>query len=129
MSGKTTATFAHCSSSSYQPHEKHWTPIEKALTPQEVRDFTWKRSYGEIQTYEHDRTHGRIHTDPQGQFYDRHAQPITKERRWTMHSASRIITRTVGPITSSAYPSVKTKVTIMDAESRSKLQLINPHFF
>jgi conjugative relaxase-like TrwC/TraI family protein len=54
-------------------------PIEKALTPQEGQDFTWKRSYGEIQTYEHDRTHGRVHIDPQGQFYDRHAQPITRE--------------------------------------------------
>jgi UvrD-like helicase C-terminal domain len=62
-----------------ETHQKHWTPIEKALTPQEAQHFTWKRSYGEIQTYEHDRTHGRVHIDPQGQFYDRHAQPIAKE--------------------------------------------------
>ena len=62
-----------------ETYQKHWTPIEKALTPQEAQDFTWKRSYGEIQTYEHDRTHGRVHIDPQGQFYDRHAQPIAKE--------------------------------------------------
>jgi ATP-dependent exoDNAse (exonuclease V) alpha subunit len=60
-------------------YERQRGPIEKALTPQEARDFTWKRSYGEIQTYEHDRTHGRVHIDPQGQFYDRYAQPIAKE--------------------------------------------------
>ena len=67
---------------SQQPEElfqRQRGPIEKALTPQEGQDFTWKRSYGEIQTYEHDRTHGRVHIDPQGQFYDRHAQPITRE--------------------------------------------------
>ena len=67
---------------SQQPEElfqRQRGPIEKALTPQEAQDFTWKRSYGEIQTYEHDRTHGRVHIDPQGQFYDRYAQPIAKE--------------------------------------------------
>jgi hypothetical protein len=67
---------------SQQPEElfqRQRGPIEKALTPQEGQDFTWKRSYGEIQTYEHDRTHGRVHIDPHGQFYDRHAQPITRE--------------------------------------------------
>jgi hypothetical protein len=67
---------------SQQPEEffqRQRGPIEKAMTPQESQDFTWKRSYGEIQTYEHDRTHGRVHIDPHGQFYDRYAQPIAKE--------------------------------------------------
>jgi hypothetical protein len=62
-----------------ETYQRHRAPIERALTPQEALDFTWKRSYGEIQTYEHDRTHGRVHIDPQGQFYDRYAQPIGKE--------------------------------------------------
>ena len=62
-----------------ETYQRHRAPIEKALTPQEAQDFTWKRSYGEIQTYEHSRTHGRVHIDPQGQFYNRHAQPIAKE--------------------------------------------------
>jgi hypothetical protein len=62
-----------------ETYQTHRVPIERALTPQEAQDFTWKRSYGEIQTYEHDRTHGRVHIDPQGHFYDRYAQPIAKE--------------------------------------------------
>jgi ATP-dependent exoDNAse (exonuclease V) alpha subunit len=54
-----------------ETHQRHRAPIERTLTPQEALDFTWKRSYGEIETYEHDRTHGRVHIDPQGQFYGR----------------------------------------------------------
>jgi hypothetical protein len=49
-----------------ETYQRHRAPIERALTPQEAQEFTWKRSYGEIQTYEHDRTHGRAHIDPQG---------------------------------------------------------------
>jgi ATP-dependent exoDNAse (exonuclease V) alpha subunit len=86
-----------------ETHQKHWTPIEKALTLQEAQDFTWKRSYGEIQTYEHDRTHGRVHIDPQGQFYDRHAQPIAKEAAlnhalggWHHHAHGETVTQ-LGP--------------------------------
>jgi hypothetical protein len=29
--------------------------------------------------YQHNQTSGWLHIDPQGQFYDRHAQPITKD--------------------------------------------------
>jgi hypothetical protein len=54
---------------SQQPEElfqRQREPIGKSFSPQEAQDFTWKRSYGEIQTYEHDRTHGRVHIDPHG---------------------------------------------------------------
>ena len=33
----------------------------------------------DIQSYQHNQTAGWLHIDPQGQFYDRHAQPILKE--------------------------------------------------
>ncbi|MGA2250694.1 hypothetical protein [Terracidiphilus sp.] len=34
---------------------------------------------GVIQSYQHNQTAGWLHIDPQGQFYDRQAQPIAKE--------------------------------------------------
>jgi hypothetical protein len=42
-------------------------------------DTSWKRETGDIQSYQHNQTAGWLHIDPQGQFYDRHAQPIAKE--------------------------------------------------
>ena len=88
-----------------ETYQRHRAPIEKVLTRQEAQDFSWKRSYGEIQTYEHSRTHGRIHIDPQGQFYDRHAQPIAKEAALghalgSSHHRSHVVTvNELGPST------------------------------
>lgn len=40
--------------------------------------YDWKRETGEIQSYQHNQTRGWLHIDPQGQFYDRHAQPLLR---------------------------------------------------
>ena len=37
------------------------------------------RETGEVQSYQHNHAGSWLHIDPQGQFYDRQAQPITRE--------------------------------------------------
>ena len=58
--------------------QRHYTPIHSAL-PNEAAGYEWKRETGDIQSYQHNQTAGWLHIDPQGQFYDRQAQPITRE--------------------------------------------------
>jgi GTPase SAR1 family protein len=58
--------------------QRHYTPIHTAL-PNEAAGYEWKRETGDIQSYQHNQTAGWLHIDPQGQFYDRHAHPITRE--------------------------------------------------
>jgi hypothetical protein len=57
---------------------RHNAPIQKAL-PNEASDYEWKRETGEVQSYQHTHTGSWLHIDPQGQFYDRQAQAITRE--------------------------------------------------
>ena len=57
---------------------RHYAPIEAAL-PKETEGYEWKRETGEIESYKHDQTGGWLHIDPQSNFYDREAQPITRE--------------------------------------------------
>jgi ATP-dependent exoDNAse (exonuclease V) alpha subunit len=57
---------------------RHNAPIQTAL-PNEASDYEWKRETGEIQSYQHNHAGSWLHIDPQGQFYDRQAQPITRE--------------------------------------------------
>ena len=57
---------------------RHNAPIQTAL-PKEAADYQWKRETGEIQSYQHTHAGSWLHIDPQGQFYDRQAQPITRE--------------------------------------------------
>jgi hypothetical protein len=57
---------------------RHNAPIQKAL-PNEASDYEWKRETGEVQSYQHNHAGSWLHIDPQGQFYDRQAQPITRE--------------------------------------------------
>src|SRR5665213_3080001 len=57
---------------------RHYAPIEAAL-PNEASGYEWKRETGEIESYKHDQTGGWLHIDPQSNFYDREAQPITRE--------------------------------------------------
>lgn len=57
---------------------RYYAPIEAAL-PNETAGYNWKRETGDIQSYQHNQTGGWLHIDPQGEFYDRHAQPIEKE--------------------------------------------------
>jgi conjugative relaxase-like TrwC/TraI family protein len=57
---------------------RHNAPIQTTL-PNEASDYEWKRETGEVQSYQHNQAGSWLHIDPQGQFYDRKAQPITRE--------------------------------------------------
>jgi hypothetical protein len=57
---------------------RHNAPIQTAL-PKEASDYEWKRETGEVQSYQHNQAGSWLHIDPQGQFYDRQAQQITRE--------------------------------------------------
>jgi conjugative relaxase-like TrwC/TraI family protein len=57
---------------------RHYAPIQTAL-PNEASAYDWKRETGDIQSYQHNERGGWLHIDPQGQFYDRQAQPISRE--------------------------------------------------
>ena len=57
---------------------RHYAPIEAAL-PNERSGYEWKRETGDIESYQHKDSGGWLHIDPQGQFHDRQAQPITQE--------------------------------------------------
>ena len=57
---------------------RHNAPIQTAL-PNEASDYAWKRETGEVQSYQHSQAGSWLHIDPQGQFYDRQAQPIARE--------------------------------------------------
>ena len=59
-------------------NHQHYAPTQTAL-PNEATGHDWKRETGDIQSYQHNQTDGWLHIDQQGQFYDRHAQPIAKE--------------------------------------------------
>ena len=61
-------------------YARRWEPIDQVLAPKEASPYQWRREHGEIQTYQHTRTAGHLHIDPQGQCYDRHANPISKEQ-------------------------------------------------
>jgi hypothetical protein len=54
-----------------------YSPIETAL-PTEARGYMWQRETDGIHSYQHPETHRWLHIDSQGQFFDRHAQPITR---------------------------------------------------
>jgi hypothetical protein len=57
---------------------RHYAPIEAAL-PKETEGYEWKRETGDIESYKHDQTGGWLHIDPQSNFYDREAQPISRD--------------------------------------------------
>jgi hypothetical protein len=59
-------------------HNRHYAPIETALRSA-ARGYDWKHENAGIQSYQRNHTGGWLHIDPQGQFFDRHAQPVTKE--------------------------------------------------
>ncbi|MBB5062506.1 MobF family relaxase [Granulicella mallensis] len=58
--------------------QRHYAPLLVAL-PNENAGYEWRRETGDIQSYQHNESASWLHIDPQGQFYDRHAQPITRE--------------------------------------------------
>jgi ATP-dependent exoDNAse (exonuclease V) alpha subunit len=57
---------------------RHYAPIEAAL-PEETEGYEWKRETGDIESYKHDQTGGWLHVDPLSNFYDREAQPTSRE--------------------------------------------------
>jgi hypothetical protein len=68
---------------------RHYAPIEAAM-PNETAGYEWKRETGEIESYKHDQTGGWLHIDPASNFYDREAQPITRENALESASHSRV---------------------------------------
>lgn len=61
-----------------QIDHRHYAPIQTALRD-EAAGYDWKRETGDIQSYQHTNHHGWLHIDPHGSFYDRQAQPISRE--------------------------------------------------
>ncbi|MDR3410942.1 MAG: hypothetical protein P4L87_08385 [Formivibrio sp.] len=57
---------------------RHNAPIQTALS-NEAPDYEWKRETGEVQSYQQTHAGSWLHIDTQGQFYDRQAQPVTRE--------------------------------------------------
>jgi hypothetical protein len=57
---------------------RHYAPIEAAM-PKETEGYEWKRETGNIESYKHDQTGGWLHIDTHSNFYDREAQPITRD--------------------------------------------------
>jgi len=72
---------------------RHYAPIETAL-PNEASGYNWKRETGDIESYQHNQIGGWLHIDPQGQFYDRQVQPITREA--ALEHAGHIPAHSVG---------------------------------
>ncbi len=59
-------------------HERHWGPLNEAVTPQEAQQFVWKQETGTIQSYQHIETGRYIHIDgADGEFCDRNREPIS----------------------------------------------------
>lgn len=71
---------------------RHYAPIQTAL-PNEAIGYEWKRETGDIQSYQHNQSGGWLHIDPQGQFHDRQAQPISREHAldYAGHTATHSI--------------------------------------
>lgn len=58
--------------------ERHWAPLNNAVTASEGSQFGWKAETGTIQSYEHLDTQRGLHIDgPTGQFYRQDGNPIT----------------------------------------------------
>ena len=59
-------------------HERHWAPLNQAVTPQEAAHFAWRQDPGSIQSYMHVETGRHVHIDgADSQFYDRNRDPIS----------------------------------------------------
>jgi conjugative relaxase-like TrwC/TraI family protein len=58
--------------------ERHWAPLNNAVTASEGSHFGWKAEMGTIQSYEHLDTQRGLQIDgPTGQFYGQDGNPIT----------------------------------------------------
>jgi len=57
---------------------RQYGPLDTALQT-EGHGYKWQRETDGIHSYQHPETQRWLHIDTQGQFFDRHAQPITRE--------------------------------------------------
>jgi conjugative relaxase-like TrwC/TraI family protein len=83
-------------------HNRHNGPIETALRT-EAKGYDWKHENAGIQSYQHNQTGGWLHIDAQGQFFDRQAQPVTKEiaLEHARHSPAHSLAENAQSLTSS----------------------------
>ena len=58
--------------------DRHYAPLRSAL-PSEVPNYEWRRETGEVQSYQRNDHRSWLHIDANGTFYDRQAQPISRE--------------------------------------------------
>lgn len=59
-------------------HQRHWTPLNEALTPEEAKQFAWQAETGTIQSYKNLHTGRHVHVDgPSRQFFNQHKQEIS----------------------------------------------------
>ena len=62
-------------------HERHWTPLNKALTPQEAAQFGWLAESDGMQSYRHLETGRYIQIEGgTGQFYDQDRNEISAKQ-------------------------------------------------
>ena len=73
-------------------HNRQYAPIERTLQT-EAHGYKWQRETDGIHSYQHPETHRWLHIDSQGQFFDRHAQPITREN--ALEQAGHLLTQSV----------------------------------
>jgi hypothetical protein len=71
---------------------RQYGPIETALQ-KEAHGYKWQRETYGIHSYQHPETHRWLHIDTHGQFFDRHAQPITREN--ALAQAGQSLTQSV----------------------------------
>jgi conjugative relaxase-like TrwC/TraI family protein len=71
---------------------RQYGPIETALQT-EAHGYKWQRETEGIHSYQHPESHRWLHIDTQGQFFDRHAQPTTREN--ALEQAGHSPTQTV----------------------------------
>src|SRR3984885_9277349 len=71
---------------------RQYGPIETAL-PTEAHIYKWQRETDGIHCYQHPETHRWLHIDTHGQFFDRHAQPITRDN--ALEQAGHSLTQSV----------------------------------
>jgi ATP-dependent exoDNAse (exonuclease V) alpha subunit len=89
---------------SWPEHERHWAPLNNAVTPYEANQFAWKAETGTLQTYQHIETQRVLHIDgPSGQFYRQDGNPITAKDALDhamptgqTHSRSNDVTKEIG---------------------------------
>lgn len=72
--------------------ERHYAPIRGAL-PAEAPNYEWRHETGAVQSYQHRHEGSWVHLDPRGQFYNRHAEPISREVALTQNRQSHEIAR------------------------------------